>query len=102
LLEDGVTIDFGAAQYEVGEGFPSIEGWHLDPHLELSFWDSSLHFQRGDKETRQLERLHVVLFEGRLRSADVDLCPLYDRHRSPFRASSAVNSPKRRIGVERS
>jgi hypothetical protein len=70
-----MTIDFGAAQYEVGEGFPWIEGWHLDPHLELSFWDSSLHFQRGDKETRQWERLHVILLEGRLRSADVDLRP---------------------------
>ena len=48
-----MTIDFGLVQhYEVGQGFPSIEGWHLDAHLELSFWDSSLHFQRGNKETR--------------------------------------------------
>ena len=73
-----MTIDFGLVQhYEVGQGFPSIEGWHLDAHLELSFWDSFLHFQRGNKETRQLERLHVILHEGRLRSADVDLRPLY-------------------------
>jgi len=71
-----MTIDFGLVQhYEVGQGFPSIEGWHLDAHLELSFWDSFLHFQRGNKETRQLERLHVILHEGRLRSADVDLRP---------------------------
>jgi hypothetical protein len=47
-----MAIDFSAALYEVGEGFPVIESWHLDPHLELSFWDSSLHFQRGNKETR--------------------------------------------------
>jgi hypothetical protein len=72
-----MTIEFGAAQYEVGGGFPSIEGCHLDPHLELSFWSSFLHFQRGNKETRQLERLHVILYEGRLRSADVELRPLY-------------------------
>jgi len=72
-----MSIDFGAARYEIGEGFPSVAGWHLDPYLELSFRDSSLHFQRGDKETWKLEQLHVILYQGRLRSADVELRPLY-------------------------